>query len=441
MQLALALIPLQWFTVAPSPIGELRVHQLAMFALTACIISVYGFARIGSSTRRLQYFVGANIYMAILATALDLYNGMLPIQSIQSLLYIASFVTISALFYIAATDPREYFLHSLRWTSVITLTVLLAAFGVSLVKNGINPVSVIQQTIVTGDPSILTRQLFGQAFVGFGFDLESTQTQIRHEVFGGMLLSMYVASWAKTRVPFTEARQLLLYRASMAAGGVLVMLSLSRAVTLAALVWPAILLIRAILSGRVSGGQLLAVIVSVFGLGIVAATGFLSVLYDRFTQDTTGYVTRSENISDAIKRIFNNFWTGGFVTESNSSHNFILDNWQRSGVLVAIPAILIFVYIFWTWAALLLRMRTLSAEIVPVSAALTLPLFRMLTQGGGQISVNGWMTMAFVTGVVYAARDRNSAQARLEQAALKALRRTASRTVASSRPRSVAVGD
>lgn len=407
--LALALLPLQWFAVAPSPIGELRMHQLAMFGLTACVIATYGFARIGSATRRLQFFIIASLYMLILTTAMDLYNGVLPIQPIQSLLYVVSFVAISAYFYMAASDPRSHIVDALRWSAVVTVVTLITAFGLSLLKNGINPLTVIQQTIVTADPSVLTQQLFGKAFVGFGFDLETTQVQIRHEVFGGMLLSMYIASWAKARRPFTVPKHLFYYRAAMVIGTMLVLLSLSRAVTLAALVWPAILLARAILSGRVSGAQLAGVMVSFIGLGAVAASGFLGVVWGRFTEDTRGYVGRSENIADAIDRIFDNFWTGGFATATNSSHNFILDNFQRAGVLVAIPVIIVFLYIFGVWASLLVRIRTLPMEMLPVAAALALPVFRMMTQGGGQISVNGWMTLAFVTGVVQAAYTKERA--------------------------------
>lgn len=419
MLLALACIPLQWFAVTPSPIGELRMHQLAMFGLTGCIIATYGFARIGEATRRLQFFIAANVYMLVLTSTLDVYNGVPPIQPTQSMLYLISFTAISAFFYMAAIDPRHYLIDALRWSAVVTLSILIFAFGVSLLKNGINPLAIVQQTIVTADPSILTQQLFGQAFVGFGFDLETTQVQIRHEVFGGMLLSMYVASWARSRRPFTEPRQLVLYRIAMAVGTLLVLLSLSRAVTLAALLWPLILLTRAILSGRVSGAQLTAVAVSLIGLGGVAASGFLVVVWDRFTEDTRGYEARSGNISLAIDRILDNFWTGGVVTEGTSSHNFILDNFQRGGILVAIPTVIVFLYIFGVWASLLLRIRTLPLEMLPVAAALALPVFRMMTQGGGQISVNGWMTMAFVTGVIHASQRRDKAR-RQEEDAVKA---------------------
>ncbi len=157
---------------------------------------------------------------------------------------------------------------------------------------------------------------------------------------------------------------------------------------------------------------------SFIGLGAVAASGFLGVVWGRFTEDTRGYVGRSENISDAIDRIFDNFWTGGFATATNSSHNFVLDNFQRAGVLVAIPVIVVFLYIFGVWLSLLLRIRTLPMEMLPVAAALALPVFRMMTQGGGQISVNGWMTLAFVTGVVQAAYAKERAARNTENVGL-----------------------
>jgi len=414
---SLAGIPLQWFALGSSPIGELRLHQLAMFAFTGCIIVYYGLAKVSEGTRRQQFFILANLYMLVISAAMVVYNKGIPIQQSQTLLYIISFAAVSAFFFMAANDPSYNMVDALRWSALVTSGVLILAFAASLLKNGINPLSVVQQTIATGDPSILTQQLFGQAFVGFGFDLDTTQVQIRHEVFGGLLLSMYVASWAKARRPFTEPRQLAWYRIAMVVGTLMVLVSLSRALTLAAVLWPAILFLRALLSGRISGGQLTAVLVTVVGSVGLAVTGFLEVIWDRFAEDTRGYEARSENITLALERIFDNFWTGGVVTEGTSSHNFILDNFQRGGVLVGIPTLVVFFYIFGVWMSLLVKIRTMPVELVPVSAALALPIFRMMTQGGGQISVNGWMTMAFVTGVVFAWRRREEAAQEEQKAA------------------------
>ncbi len=414
---ALAGIPLQWFALGASPIGELRLHQLAMFGFTACIIAYYGLKRIGEATRRLQFFILANLYMLTFSAAMDVYNKGIPVQPMQTLLYVISFTAVSAYFFKAASEDDFNIIDALRWSGLVTSTILILAFALSLLKNGINPLSVVQQTIATGDPSILTQQLFGQAFVGFGFDLDTTQVQIRHEVFGGLLLSMYIASWAKGRRPFSEPRQLMWYRAAMVVGTLMVLVSLSRALTLAAVLWPLILFARALLSGRISGGQLTAVIVTVLGFVGLSISGFASVVYDRFAEDTRGYEARSENITLALDRIFDNFWTGGVVTEGTSSHNFILDNFQRGGVLVGIPTLIVFFYIFIVWLSLLVKLRTLPVELVPVAAALALPIFRMMTQGGGQISVNGWMTMAFVTGVVHAWKRRERAADEAQRAA------------------------
>ncbi|MDQ4039392.1 MAG: hypothetical protein M3313_13830, partial [Actinomycetota bacterium] len=203
---SLAGIPLQWFALGSSPIGELRLHQLSMFALTGCVIVYYGLAKVAEGIRRQQFFILANLYMLVISAAMIVYNKQIPIQQSQTLLYIVSFAAISAFFFMAAIDSSYNMVDALRWSALVTSSVLIVAFAASLLKNGINPLSVVQQTIATGDPSILTQQLFGHAFVGFGFDLDTTQVQIRHEVFGGLLVSMYVASWAKAKRPFTHPR-------------------------------------------------------------------------------------------------------------------------------------------------------------------------------------------------------------------------------------------
>ena len=48
----------------------------------------------------------------------------------------------------------------------------------------------------SGDPEVFQKELFRTAFNGFGLDEATVRGNIRHEVFGAVLVAMYVASWA-----------------------------------------------------------------------------------------------------------------------------------------------------------------------------------------------------------------------------------------------------
>jgi O-antigen ligase len=216
---------------------------------------------------------------------------------------------------------------------------------------------------------------------------------------------MYVSSWASIRRPFTVPRHRTLYRASMVAAALLLLISLSRSILVAAAIWPLLSLIRALLTGRVSPRQQIAVVVGAAGAGVLALTGFLSLLWIRFTEETDSYDTREDLIGLALERIQENFWTGGIDVTRTSSHNFALDMWQRGGIFTGLPAVFIFLFISLLWLQLLLRVRTISDELFPLVAAMALPCVRLVTQGGGSLQIVEWVTLAFVLGILAAARE------------------------------------
>jgi hypothetical protein len=82
------------------------------------------------------------------------------------------------------------------------------------------------------------------------------------------------------------------------------------------------------------------------------------------------------------------------------SHTFIVDSWLRSGVFTAIPAAVIVIVLLGLWIALLSRLTSEAEWLVPVAAALALPLVRLGTSGGGLIPPIEWIALAFVFGVL-----------------------------------------
>jgi len=403
---AFSAIPLQWFLLAESPAGDIRLHQLAAILLTAVIVFRFGLPRLERGIRGVHLFIAANIYLLILWVALNVFNGLGMSQPIKQLTFLATFLAVTALFYFAVLEDDHRLIDTLRWTAAASVTVMIAAFGFSLLSNGVNPIEVVQRSIEAGDPNLLQKELFRSSFAAFGYgEAEEALGNLRHEVFGGLLFTMYVASWANARRPLVIPRQRNLYRAAMVIGSGLLLISLSRSILVAAAIWPLVSFYRAMLTGRVSARQQVAVIAGLIGAAVLAATGFLELLWTRFTEETQSYDVREDLVALALVRIQDNFWMGGIDTVRTSSHNFVLDNWQRGGIFVGLPALFIFLYLSYFWLQLLLRVRTVPDELVPLVAAMALPCVRLVTQGGGSLQIVEWVTLAFVMGVLVATRE------------------------------------
>jgi hypothetical protein len=80
----------------------------------------------------------------------------------------------------------------------------------------------------------------------------------------------------------------------------------------------------------------------------------------------------------------------------------VFDTLLRNGVFAALPALLIVCIVAAAMLSLVARLDRLPPYMVPVAAALALPLVRMLTIGGGAISPVSWLALGFVLGVLAA---------------------------------------
>jgi hypothetical protein len=101
---------------------------------------------------------------------------------------------------------------------------------------------------------------------------------LRHEIFGALLLSMLISSWAMRVGADPIGGRRRLHRLSIVLGVVLLVLSMSRSVLLAALAWPVLAALRSMRRGELSGRQLGIVCASVVAFGGVAASGLGAVI-------------------------------------------------------------------------------------------------------------------------------------------------------------------
>lgn len=398
----LAALPLQWFAVGQTPLGLMRVHQVVMLLGTVLLMVSWKPEAYSPVLVTARVFVGIFVLMLGLWSAMSLFNGVVPRITIQVFIYLVVFVVMGTYFYRAFSGDIPGAVSALRWSATAAGLVLVAALALSMMKNGVNPIGTLQATVAQANPEILQKELFRSSFVGYGYDATTVRGNIRHEVFGGVLLAMYVAAAAETftgdAAPAGPGRWRWVRRAGFALCVVLLLMSMSRAVLLAAAAWPILALIRSVRMKSLSRRHVVVLLTSAVTVTLLTVTGLGLVIWNRFTSDTASYQGRTGLYERAFNNIGGSFLTGGIDTTNESSHNFVIDAQLRGGVLVATCAAALLAVLLFAWFKSIVRLPYEPAWMLPVTAAFALPLDRMLTAGGGLIPPVSWLTLALVAG-------------------------------------------
>lgn len=407
----LAALPLQWYIVASTPLGVGRLHQVAILAFGAVFFLRYRPDVAWSLRSTLGLFVVANLFMLTIWSVIQLYHGQLPVGPVKEFLYLGVFLAVGAFLFRAGIGREPGAVEVLRWAAALTTASVLVALSYSMVRNGVNPGRVLAQTISSGDPEVFQKELFKSAFVGFGYDEETVRGNIRHEVFGAVLCAMYISAWAVHFRPFKQTLPHLAYQCSMVLATVLLISSLSRSIIIAAAMWPVLSFFRSVRSFTLSARQVVLTYVTIALVGVAAASGIGLVLWNRFTTDTSSYEARAGLYEQAFASLADSFLLGGVDTLGESSHNFVLDALLRGGIFVALPAAVLVISIVLTWIRLVSRLDLEPSWMLPVAAALVLPIVRLGTSGGGLINPVEWVTLGFVAGALAIERQRSRAAA------------------------------
>ncbi len=394
------LLPLQWVGVASTPLGELRLHQIALLGLAACIAARYRLRVYAPVLRTAAVFVVANVYMVVVIAVVSISAGGAVGGAAQLLLYLLAFVAIAGHVHQVAGGREQSALPVLGAAAAVVCLSLLVGLSVGMLVNGVNPVQVLARSVAAADPEIVQREVFRTSFAGFGLADDQVSGNLRHEIFGSVLLAMAMSTWAMRvgRRPSTAAVRL--YRVAMVVGVVLLAASLSRSVLIAAAVWPLLSVLRSLRRNELTRRQVTLLLVSAAGVVVLLLSGLGTVIANRFLTDTTGYQTRAGNYAEALSALPEHWWTGGFDTRGASTHNLVLDTMLRSGFFAALPALVVLGVVALAFGLLVAHVHTLPPALVPVVAVLALPLVRMGTSGGGSIPPVEWLALAFVTGVL-----------------------------------------
>lgn len=407
-----ALLPLRWFTVVATPVGTLYLHEVGLLVLSVVALATI---RIRVFAVALQSTVG---FMAAMTAGFAVWGAACVFSSVtispvvKQVAYLGSFVVVVAVLILIAESLDMVGIRVLRWAGVVTTVTLVAALGFALTFNHVDAVSLFTRAVSSGDPTVVEAQLFRPAFAGFGYSETDAVSQLRHEVFAGLLVSLLVASWAQHLMPFQRRSARWLSQAGVIVAGLLVVLSLSRAIQLAALAWPLLAGLRVLVRAQVTRRQLVSLgVVSLVGI-LVAASGFLGVVMQRVTQDSSSYDERGAKFNAAIDTIGRYPWAGGHYEDAISAHNFVIDAWLRGGVVMAVLMLTALVIVVWRMVANMVRIGSAPAWVVVATAAFALPLVRMFTIGAGLLSPPEWVCLAFgfAASAVY---QRQRAAARL----------------------------
>jgi hypothetical protein len=401
---AFAALPLQWYVIATTPVGLLRLHQVAILVFALIVLCRYRPRAARPVWQNAWPFLLANIIMLGLWTVMQVYNQQSPGSFVQEFLYLGVFVAFGLFAFRAVTGKESGAIELLRWAAGAAALSVLIALTYSMIRNGVSPPKVFADAIRTGNPEIVQKQLFKSAFAGFGYDEATVRGNLRHEVFGAVLAAMYVSAWAQRCRPLLGRAQRIMFQLSMLLGGLLLVTSLSRSVILAAAAWPIISIYRSTRTFTLSRRQVVISSVTAVAAMLALASGFAQVLWNRFSTDTSSYQARQGLYQQAFSDVHSHFLTGGVDTVGASSHNFVLDALLRGGIFVAIPAVVVLLCVVLTWLALLMRLHREPDWMVPIVAALVLPIVRLVTSGGGLINPVEWVILGFVAGVLAAHR-------------------------------------
>lgn len=392
----LAAMPLQWFVIA----GPLRLHVAAMLVLLVVVLVAYRARAFAPALAVSAPFVAANVALFAIWLAAQAYHGLGLRQPVEQMVYLGVFLAMGAVTFQGLVRDLDRWARTFRWTALVVTVTLVVALSFSMLVNGINPAGVFARTIAAADPEVLQRELFRAAFVGFGFNEDVVRGNLRHEVFGAVLVAMILSSICAGLRPLTTLGTRWLYGFAMGLGTVLLVVSMSRSVLIAAAAWPALSLLRSLLSARLTPRLVASgILVSIISAAL-AATGFLTVIWVRFTQDDSSYQARGNLLDRAFENLGASLFFGGVGTEGASSHNVVLDTWLRAGIFAATAAAVIVILLLGLYLSLAAGLHRQPGWMLPVTALLALPLVRMFTAGGGLIPPVSWVGLGLAAGFI-----------------------------------------
>jgi hypothetical protein len=215
--------------------------------------------------------------------------------------------------------------------------------------------------------------------------------QTRHEIFAALLVATYVSLMSRPR---GITRVVVVVCTVVVA--VLTLVSLSRAVTIAALLPLALGTVAFFLRSRLTGTALTVLVAGIITIPFVLPP-VLNVLETRFVEDTGSYEARLGALSQLpIGDVATRLLLGGADFE-RSTHTMIGDAALRGGILAALGACAV-VYVICRHTGRAVRDYFATGQIAALAAAGAgfLALVRAFTMGGGLLHLVEWSAIGIM---------------------------------------------
>lgn len=380
-------LPLQWQSLGHGPMGNIRYFHVA--AVLMLLIARPSTATLRTATKMAQPVFPAAAVVVILGTCTSIGWHSGATQYLQAAYYICFGLVAAACLLVALTDPAAQ--RILVLAAPATIIVFLFELTLSAHRAGVNIVSAVR-TALAGNPHVLQFGVFRAAFASVAPD---ARANLRHEIFGALLVVCCVGVSASARSGFARRTMLI----TTLATGVLVVLSLSRSVTLALALAAVVAVARLVITSRIKVGTF---VLGLAGLAVVpyAIVKALPLLSARFSA-TDSYDARLAAVGQLSAGIGERMLIGGPIP-STSTQNLVLDAVLRAGLVAGLAALVIeAVFVILGVRAVALFWRTGSmAALAAVGAAMQL-LVRSLTGGQNLMHQVQWFALGLLIAVLY----------------------------------------
>lgn len=400
--LTFALMPLAWRSPGATPLGVIRyVHGPAV------LVILLASGRVALARKIRALVVACTVYTLLYAT-FSWYHAAPPF-ALQQALYIATAFMVAA----RLRNATGHDWKVLRWAGPATVLTFMVVFLSDARAAGVDVIAAYGEAIASGNLN-LVQYLFYQVF---NAHLPSGATAVspaaRHEVLAAVLVAVYFSVYASTMVRSNRKFFACAHWASITVAAMLIALSLSRSVLLAAIVACALPVARVVVGRSARPATISAICLAGAILAVGITSPFARLIWDRLNTDTTSYSARAGAASAVVDAIISSPLIGSNpfvrgIRPEDSAHNFFLDATRMGGVLTGIAALAILFTIYRDWFAGFRAYMLDRRFFAPLAAALVGIVF-MFTAGTGTLNLPEWMGFSLLYAALTASKDARSA--------------------------------
>lgn len=382
-----------WRLLAGTGAGVIRYFHLPMLVVMALAPQRWALYT------RLRALAGACVVYTVVLVGFSWYHASPPVVMQQGVYLGAAFMA-GAFLRVATLEE----LRILRWAGPLAVALFLVLFWMDAAAIGIDPVRTYQFAVLSGDLNLIQFGLFQQVFNAASPPGVINSTALRGQIFAGILVALALSHWARSHLPRSGLFDAILL-VSMGLGGLLAVLSLARALQLAAVLAVALPLVRALLRARAGLGVVVLGALGAMILVLSVATPVAGFILDRVVSDRGSYAERGSAFTAGIDRVMDEPLLGAGTQNDAvalagdrtalTSHNFVLDAAVLGGVVGGMLATIVLVLIL----RLLIRAfkRYLDDDVLfgPLAAALLVPVV-MFTSGSGTLQMPELLGLALL---------------------------------------------